>query len=706
MQAIDISQTSKSIEEQIKAIKDYNATSAAAKEAQRTEGNSLSQSVDNLSQQLNKITQDVKRYQRDNLSSMDNLLNYLGLTSGTGPQTLQYLRKKIIETATKIEPEIQNILAKQTIRILGCSQEQTFDGFALSAEDLQILPLSQRPVSEGIYIPIESLDFFGNLKQPLDSKFGKFFYEKETPAADNSFVPYGGRIKFPMNKTLNVLMTENNAGRSYAEIFGRNYQGESTQPLFDIQYTDTNGVTQGNYFRVALIDRDQQNGTKLNTIANYVKDYYSTIKLVDPVLIGAQVANLLTGAVSMQTQRSTAEITNQTAFGLIVQRILGLCFDSRAEIDVSGISKIAELDGVDDSFFEFTDVDLRKIDVAIANIQQGIAQFEDCGNVKLPVNSKVVIDELINFRDKLTGNTDSENVQGLQDVIDSVLNNDIWRKEITDGLGLDVSVNKNVIKQMPIAVAAAILTPKVLLPIYSLLAVVQNQASLNYNNAVNNFNNQAANANAFTNSAGNLSGQAVNVVNDGVDFLKQFRSFSIEVISEINSIFLKTLFDLLKRDIVKLMTTVIGDVNKSTRLKNQKIITRLVQVAAIVAQSLILLDDARKCKSLLGSIQNLLNLINGGSPITAQVRVPDPLLFLAEFLPGYSPERATINIIKTMQTFGLETGPLPGGSPNLMALYTYAVTKGMDEEETANGKVQAVGLTPPVVGGLVKISGK
>ncbi|MFN7583867.1 MAG: hypothetical protein ACK5P0_00755, partial [bacterium] len=157
MQSIDISQASKSIEEQIKAIKDYNATSAAAKEAQRTEGNSLSQSVDNLSQQLNKITQDVKRYQRDNLSSMDNLLNYLGLTSGTGPQTLQYLRKKIIETATKIEPEIQNILAKQTIRILGCSQEQTFDGFALSAEDLQIMPLPQRPVSEGIYIPIESL---------------------------------------------------------------------------------------------------------------------------------------------------------------------------------------------------------------------------------------------------------------------------------------------------------------------------------------------------------------------------------------------------------------------------------------------------------------------------------------------------------------------------------------------------------------------
>lgn len=722
MQSIDISQASKSIQRQIGAIKDFNAVSAAGKQAQKTEGNSLTQSAEDLSQQLNKIREDVKRFQRDNLSSMDNLLNYLGLTSGNGSETMRFFRKKIIQAAVKIEPEIQNILAKEVVKALGCSQEQTFDGFALSFEDLagiNGIGLSQRPVSDGIYIPIQSLDFFGNLKQDLTSAFGKFFYEKRDPSTDPSFVPYGGPDKFPMNKLLKLLMTNNYAGRSYLDIYGKSYQGESTQPLFDILYTDQDGFgNSGHFFRIMLIDREQQNGTKLNTITSFVKDYYSTLKLVDPVLIGAQIVNLFSGAVSMQFNRTDEQISNQTAFGLIIQRILGLCFDSRQqEIDVSGVSKIAELDGVDESFFELTDVDLRKIDLAISNIQQGVTQFEDCGNIKLPVDSKVVVDELVKFRDNLDGNSDAANSRAVENLIDTVLNNPEWQSKILNGVALDVSVSKNVVKQIPIAVAAAVLTPKVLLPIFALLAVVENQANLQANKLVkfgnqqadqginkdiNDLNEQIGEFNRTANAVVGASNEVQLAVTDGLDFLKKFRAFNTEVISQIGAVFLKTLFNLLKKDIVKLTTAVIGDVKKSSRIKNQQLILRLVKIAAIVAQALITLADARKCKNLLNDIQTLLELIFSGG----NMKIPEPLLFLAEFLPGTSPERSTINIFKALQSFGIETGPLPGGFPNLMGLYTYAVTKGIDEEETANGKVQGIGFVPPLTGGLIKMSGK
>ena len=50
---------------------------------------------------------------------------------------------------------------------------------------------------------------------------------------------------------------------------------------------------------------------------------------------------------------------------------MGLCFDNKAEIDVSGIAKVSELDGVDDSFFEFTEIDLRIIDQTISDIKLG-----------------------------------------------------------------------------------------------------------------------------------------------------------------------------------------------------------------------------------------------------------------------------------------------------------------------------------------------
>ena len=76
-----------------------------------------------------------------------------------------------------------------------------------------------------------------------------------------------------------------------------------------------------------------------------------------------------------------------------------MCFDSRREIDVSGVAKVAELDGVDDTFFELTEVDLRQIEIKIDNIQNGVVEFEDCGNVKLPVNYDDILNDLgtLNF---------------------------------------------------------------------------------------------------------------------------------------------------------------------------------------------------------------------------------------------------------------------------------------------------------------------
>jgi hypothetical protein len=56
--------------------------------------------------------------------------------------------------------------------------------------------------------------------------------------------------------------------------------------------------------------------------------------------------------------------------------------DNKTEIDVSGVAKVAELDGVDDSFFEFTEIDLRNIDLTVNNIKNGVVEYENCDNIK------------------------------------------------------------------------------------------------------------------------------------------------------------------------------------------------------------------------------------------------------------------------------------------------------------------------------------
>ena len=693
---LDINSTQQSIQSKIDAYKTYREVSQSEKGLLGKLGNSASEATSQISSQLDKISEFQKRFQRNVPNSMDQLLGFLGQTQGNGSATLKYLRTKILEAAVQIEPKMVGILKRETINALGCSLEQTYNG--VSAESLSLQPIPLRPQQEGIYIPVNSLDFFSNLKQSPETDFGKVYYERPDPSADPVFRPYGGPEPFPMNKQLFNMMTSDNAGRSFNQINGQNYKGKSGQPLFDLQYTNNNsfGVT-GDYYRVFLIDREDGTGNITNNVGEFISDYYSTIKLVDTVDIGAQIVNIISGAININAQVGFGELNNQSRFALIVQRILGLCFDDRREIDVSGVAKVAELDGVDDSFFELNEIDLRNIDVEISNVQNGIMEFEDCDNIKLPVNSQVLIDELINFRNTLSGDTVETQVETLGQIIDSISDNPEWSITAPTNLNVKVSIDKSVIKKIPLAVAAAVLTPKNLLPLYTLLSVVQSGATYTYNQSVTEINATTEPITSFGNQAASLNTQASNVVNSSEDFLKKYKTFAIQVISQINAEFLQVLYEILKRDIVNLVSSIIVDVNRSAKLKKYAIILRLVQIALVVSQ---LVNDYRKCKSLLDNILLLLNLIGQTFPVS----IPLPLLALSGLLPGTSPERASINAIEGLQSVGIPTGTLPDGSPNLMGLYNLIVNKANDKEEAENGKVVA---TPdPLSGGLLIIGKK
>ena len=153
---------------------------------------------------------------------------------------------------------------------------------------------------------------------------------------------------------------------SFNGEYGKYYQGVSNQNLFDFQYSPTNqfGVDQA-CFKVALISKVNESltitGGSANKVIDFLEDYYGTIKLFDTTDFTAVMMNAVSGAINIKANLTSDEISKQSQFMLILQRILGLCFDSRREIDVSGVSKIAELDGVDESFFELTEIDLRNI---------------------------------------------------------------------------------------------------------------------------------------------------------------------------------------------------------------------------------------------------------------------------------------------------------------------------------------------------------
>ena len=697
MPTADLNQGQIEVKNKISAIKNFAQVSNSEKKLKRSAGNSESKGIPDIASSLDNASKDQKRYLKPPPNSFDQVLEMIGLTSGNGSETLKYLKKKLLLTATKIEPEIKKIITKNAIKALGCSQEQTFQGF--TSTFLELNPLNTLPVGQGIYVPIESMDISGMLKTKTDSKIGKVVYEKPKPSVlENVFKPYKGKKPFPMNKEFNNRLMGTFVTNSFNGEYGKYYQGVSNQNLFDFQYSPTNqfGVDQA-CFKVALISKVNESltitGGSANKVIDFLEDYYGTIKLFDTTDFTAVMMNAVSGAINIKANLTSDEISKQSQFMLILQRILGLCFDSRREIDVSGVSKIAELDGVDESFFELTEIDLRNIDVQISNIQNGVMELVDCNNVKVPVDYETIIDGLIDLREN-EGLSPALEVNKIIAISDSLVQNPDWKAFLPTNLNFQV-FDEDFIKKIPLSVAGAILSPKVLFPIFVLMQSLEG-------NATNAFNSAVTSANTFIQSGNTIGNSVNNLINSNVDFLKTFKKFNIEMVAEIGAIFVTELFNILKKDLINLMRPIIADIGSEALKAKLQMIERLITIALIINQIVIGVKDYKKCKSLIDDILIILNLISSLAPPGS--KIPKVLLLLANFLPGTSASRASINTIEELQKLGIPTGTLPDGSPNLMLLFNLASNKATKKESAQNGKIQAIGISAD--GKPVKISGK
>lgn len=669
---IDIPSGFRDAESKINALKTFKEVSDSIKAASRRQASQINAgNLKNIGT-LNSVKEFQNKIFRDTPSSLDQILNLIGITKGSGNQTINYLKKKLLQVSITLEPEIKNILKEETFKALGCSQQQTYKGIS---KDLlgNIQSLSE---SDGILIPMKSIDIFGNIKNDPTSLLGKLFYEKNDPSADSKYVPYGGQEDFPLNKE--IYNRTQNENKTYSYDYGRFYNGKSQQPIFDFSFVKKDNQ---DYLQVFLINRESG-----NSVIDFLFDYYETIKLYDSTNVFNNILNVIINSISIEAKLGYGQIKTDSKFKLIVQRILGLCFDDREEIDISGTAKISEIDDFEDTMFRLSEIDLKNIDFEITNIQKGIIKFESCGDVELPVNSSNILNSLSGSKDTVA--TEEEQIDNFENIIQSIVETPEWKVLFPDTLNLKLNIDTDIIKKLPTALIYSVLSPKVLLPIFTLLKVVENQAKSDANEVINDLNE-------IVESENKLNSEVNNLVNDSMDFLVKFKKFSIQVVSRIGALYLKTLYDILKKDILNLIKSLILDISKTNILKKYSIIITLSGILISVAN---LIFDYRKCKSLLDNILNILNLvstsfINKATPSGGTDPIPAVLLPLTQFLPGFSPQRASINIIEQMQKLGLPTGPMPDGSPNLMLQFTIASQLGADKEESENGKV--VGILDP-----------
>jgi hypothetical protein len=627
--SIDLQNSIQDIKNRVSSIKTTNQVLSDVDDARKKVKDNLEQAEKQVIDAIDKVQEEKKRLKRQVEGQLSQLLQIFQLSSGNGASTVDYVKSKFVRILNRMEPVILPLLKETIVGCVGCSQEQ------------------QYTPNNPIYIKISSIDISSQIKNfKPDVDEGKFLYEAK-PAVLNEF-PYS------MNRE--IWNRTQKLGQSFSTDNGSNFVGKSGQPLFDMEYTKTNNFGEtGDYLKITLTNRLNN----INNVTNFIYDYYSSINVLDLNAVYTRLMELLTGSISFSASLGYGEVEVQNKLSLIIQRILGLCFDARNEIDVSGISKIAELDGIDDSFFEFSNVDLRIIEQNSVNTINGVVEFEDCENIKLPINTQPISNLLsqITFNDGKLDKLDK-----LADKLaNSISNNPEWKLRLPNSFNIDLKVNTDFLLNIPTALAFSLLSPKILLPLFVMLKALGNEAS--------------------------------DFIENAVDFLKKFKKCFIKLITKLGAYFIRELFLMLKRDILNLLRRMLSEISKEKIAKKYILIAKLVAILALLVKAFI---DWRQCKSVVDEILAVLNVIMMGQQ-GFNIGIPPILLAAAGGLPGFSAARSLSNVIEELEKSGLPTGPMPDGSPNLYLRAKKAEIDG-DQKERANQKGAA--YIPPLASGV------
>lgn len=589
-----------------------------AQDLQRREtaGDNFSQKKSSVTKTLDDFTEKTNKSQKEIKNQLDELIDIFSLTTprSTSSDTVNILLKYFTEAAIATKGRLKDIIVTETVSTLGCAQEQEFEATT-------------------VYVRVQSVDIFKKLVEDPADPIANFLYEKE-PVDINT-------LPFSMNRELYNRLQ--NIGFSYNQEYTQNYIGASGQELFNIEYVtqDGNG-TPGDFFKVTLNNR--LNNT--NRVGDFLVDYYSSINVLDFEVLYANIMNILTGMIDFSLNIPKDQLEVNGYLQKILQRIMGLCFDERKEIDVAGTSKLSDLDFIDDTFYELSPQDLRSLNDEIDNIVKGVTEFQDCGNVRFPINvesTSLMIQKVRNAKN------DTEAAALVQSSLDELSKDPNWLINYPSGLQINLSVKFDYLKQLPKAIMSTIISPKVLLGLMVMIKA--------------------------------LKSEIADLVEDAKTFLLAFKNYITQIMSKITAIFVEELFKLIKKNIKLLVESLVFEIATEAKDKRIKMIASITFVLYQLASIAI---DYRRCKSVVDELLKLLSLALKNSGL----QIPNFVLFGAQFLNGVSDTRAFANVIENLQKSGLPTGDLPDGSPNQINQAFFNMIKGQNAEQAENGKTE------------------
>jgi hypothetical protein len=434
----------------------------------------------------------------------------------------------------------------------------------------------------------------------------------------------------------------------YSIFSGGTYQFDSNNnnTLFKAQWNQSTQV-----FNVTDF-----NGLNVETFFN---DYYSTMELPDIQHI-TKTAMLMT----IQGDGSDNPLFNKGMNNInrLLQKLCAICGTPTKKDELknqNAVDMFNETDEDIESYFDFDDVEGIDLDDEDSRFRK-VLKFKDCDNFETPVNP-TTIEDFVYFSNK----------KPLNELVDSTLGRTATQAYLDSESSIPpINFNLNLmnlfILNLPKALISSLLTPKVFLPIVIVYKVVKS-----------------------------ITNQAINVKT----LMKMLSKLFNTIISQLLWRFLQEFWKLVKIDLI---AYVIKIVKKILKNKFKRYLTILKSLIAFLLK--ILEEKIDNCYALFSAV---IAAITAALSANISLKIPGILLLLSERLPGYSQDRAFMNIMERVSASGVKTGPVFGETNNIGTLVK-SIIDGHTEEMDQNSFVKIAlkgGALPGPSGGAVIIPG-
>jgi len=330
------------------------------------------------------------------------------------------LRDMVVDALTfdmgSIEEQIKKVLKFELKKLVSCGVDPSIPDFLKH----QLI----NPPAPGVDVVLNKVDFTGLMFIDPQGEFGGLYYDDET----------SGIASTDFNTFLYETVQNDGSQENWGTQTGLN-------PILSFEFNSTGPVNNTLNIRASAFYSDPSNSKTLTDLNN---DYIDSVQLFSTDKLINNIVDTLFGSISVEIKKTTKQLEQEAAVENIVECILNT----------------DDTDVVDNSFFEFSNEEVRVHQEIANDRRRGIKKIASCRNIE----TSVPADELIQFSNDFKATVNKvEEKQVVSNAINSIGDQASSNAPTADKYNIKLNFIENLIKKLTLAIVNAILSPKVIM---------------------------------------------------------------------------------------------------------------------------------------------------------------------------------------------------------------------------------------------------